>query len=200
MKGSLFILLSLILGILIGYFDLSPEFITQSPISLYILYLILFLVGVGLGFDIKALLVLREMKINILLVPVGILLSSLAFAAITALALGRDPLEGLIIASGVSYYSLASILVTETGRTELASLTLLVNMLREIYTLTFSFFIVKYGTKLAPVMTAGAAAVDTCLPSIAQFGGERYALIGLFSGTVLTIAVPIVLPFLLSFL
>ncbi len=200
MKGSIIILFFMTLGIVLGYFGIYPESFLNGNISLYILYVLLFLVGIGLGFDLKALLVIREMRLNILFVPFGILVGGLVFGGITGALLGHNFVEGLVIASGVGYYSLATILVTETGNTELASLTMLSNMLREIFTLAFSFFMVKMFGKLSPVMVGGAAAMDTCLPSIAKASGERYALIGIFSGVVLTMLVPLVLPALLLLL
>lgn len=200
MKSSLIILAFAMLGVFLGYFDLTPEFFVESNLSLYTLYILLFVVGISIGFDIKALLVLREMRLNILFVPFGILAASLLSAAIMAIPLGMHPVEGMVVAATVGYYSLGSILVTEGGNVELASLTLLANVLREFITLTFPLFLIKSGGKLAPIMTSGAAAMDTCLPNIARFSGERYALIAIFSGIVLTIAVPILVPFLLTFL
>ncbi len=200
MKSSLIILFFMFLGIILGYFGIYPEFVLDGNMSLYVLYVLLFLVGIGLGFDLKALLVIREMKLNILLVPLGIVIGGLGFGAITGLLLGYGIVEGLVVASGFGYYSLASILVTETGNTELASITMIANMLREIFTIAFAYFFVKYFGKLSPIMVAGAAAMDTCLPMIAKESGEKYALIGIFSGVVLTIVVPFLLPALLLLL
>ncbi len=198
MKGSILVLFFTSLGILLGYFDLNPDFFEHGNMSLYVLYVMLFLVGMGLGFDIKALLVLREMRLNILFIPLGLMCGSLLFGALAGILLGYTIYDGMVIASGVGYYSLASILVTETGNTELASLTLLANMFREVITLAFPFVLVKYFGKISPIMVSGAAAMDTCLPSIAKFSGEKFALVGIFTGVVLTIIVPLLLPFLLT--
>ncbi len=200
MKSSLIILSFMLVGIVLGYFGLYPEVFLHGELSLYILYVLLFLVGIGLGFDLKALLVIREMKLNILFVPLGIIIGGLLFGAITGFLLGYGIVEGLVVASGFGYYSLASVLVTETGNTELASITMLANMLREIFTIAFAYFLVKFFGKLSPVMVAGAAAMDTCLPMIAKESGERYALVGIFSGMVLTLVVPFLLPALLAML
>ncbi len=197
LKDLFFLFLFAILGILLGYYDFAPEFLYGNA-STYTLYVMLFLVGIGIGFDIKALYVLKEMKASILLVPFGILAGSLIAGALISFPLGMTVLEGMTVGSAVGYYSLSSILVTEWGNAELGSITLLANLLREFFCIAFPVIFIKIGGKLAPIMVGGAAAMDTCLTPVAKYCGERYALIAIFSGLVLTIVVPILLPFLLS--
>ncbi len=197
LKDIFFLFFFAALGIIGGYFDIAPD-ILYGNASTYTLYVMLFLVGIGIGFDIKALYVLKEMKANILLVPFGILFGSIIAGGIAALPLGMTMLEGMTVGSAVGYYSLSSILVTEWGNAELGSITLLANLLREFFCIAFPVIFIKVGGKLAPIMAGGAAAMDTCLTPVAKYCGERYALVAIFSGLVLTIVVPILLPFLLS--
>ena len=49
------------------------------------------------------------------------------------------------------------------------------------------------------VMAGGAAAMDTCLPILARYSGERYAILDGFSGMTLTLLVPVLVPALMSF-
>ena len=57
---------------------------------------------------------------------------------------------------------------------------------------------VKYFGKLAPIASGGATSMDTTLPVITKFTGTEYAIIAVFSGTVLTIIVPFLVTFILT--
>ena len=48
------------------------------------------------------------------------------------------------------------------------------------------------------VMAGGAAAMDTCLPVIARYSGERCAILAVFSGMCLTLLVPLIVPALMA--
>ena len=64
MKASLLIVLFFILGVLVSYFGLLPKLLLHADINSYVLYLLMFVVGIGIGSDEESLAVLR----NILLV------------------------------------------------------------------------------------------------------------------------------------
>ena len=57
---------------------------------------------------------------------------------------------------------------------------------------------VRTAGRLAPVMAGGAAAMDTCLPVIARYSGERCAILAVFSGMCLTLLVPLIVPALMA--
>jgi uncharacterized membrane protein YbjE (DUF340 family) len=52
--------------------------------------------------------------------------------------------------------------------------------------------------KLAPVASGGATSMDSTLPIIVTASGKEYAMISVFSGIVLTILVPFLVPFVYS--
>ena len=58
--------------------------------------------------------------------------------------------------------------------------------------------LVRLTGRLGPVLAGGAAAMDTCLPVIAQVSGERCAVLAVFSGMCLTLFVPIIVPLLMA--
>ena len=80
----------------------------------------------------------------------------------------------------------------------LGVIALLANLSREIITLIFAPLFVRLFGKLAPIASGGATAMDTTLPIVARFSGKEYAIIAFFSGIVLTVLVPILVPFILS--
>ena len=91
------------------------------------------------------------------------------------------------------------VFITQLGDPALGSVALLSNMIHEIITLTLSPLLVRVVGRLGPVMAGGAAAMDTCLPIIARYSGERYAILAVFSGMTLTLLVPVLVPALMSF-
>jgi uncharacterized membrane protein YbjE (DUF340 family) len=53
--------------------------------------------------------------------------------------------------------------------------------------------------KLGPVVAGGATAMDTTLPIITRSSGNEYGIIAVFSGVVLTVLVPFIVTFILTF-
>ena len=192
MKGSLLVLGFFFAGVLIGWLDWLPRVVAESDASLWILYVLLFCAGMGVGFDLKALGIIRELKGRILLVPAGVVAGTLAGSTLAWALLG-------LFGAGFGYYSLATVIITQLGDPALGSVALLSNMIHEIITLTLSPLLVRVVGRLGPVMAGGAAAMDTCLPIIARYSGERYAILAVFSGMTLTLLVPVLVPALMSF-
>jgi uncharacterized membrane protein YbjE (DUF340 family) len=160
----------------------------------------LFTAGLGVGFDLKALAVIRDLKGKILLIPLGVVAGSLGGSCLAWLLLpGMNLADSMAVGSGFGYYSLATIIMTKLGDAALGSLALLSNMLRELLTLTLAPLLLRLGGPLGPVMSGGAASMDTCLPVIAKYSGERYAILAVFSGISLTLLVPLLVPALMSF-
>jgi len=73
------------------------------------------------------------------------------------------------------------------------SLTVLVNLIREISTLTLAPVFVRFFGPWSTIASGGATAMDTTLPVVARFSGEEYVLPSVYSGVVLTLAVPLLL-------
>jgi uncharacterized membrane protein YbjE (DUF340 family) len=199
MKGSLIILAFFIAGALLGYSGITPEVLSSDTVSAYALYFLLFIVGVGIGFDTRCWRILREMHIKVLLVPVFIMLGTFAGALATAPFIpGHSIRDVLAVGAGFGYYSLSSIMISQMGDTVLGSIALLSNIIRELITLLAAPLFVRYFGKLGPLASGGATAMDTTLPIITRFSGERYGIIAVFSGMFLTVAVPFMVSAIMS--
>ena len=112
MKNSLLILAFFVLGILAGRSGAMPEILSNTDLSLYVLYLLLFLVGIGLGSDRKTLRVLKRANVTILLVPLSVIIGTLLGVAVMSFVVPRIALrESLAVGAGFGYYSLSSILI-----------------------------------------------------------------------------------------
>ena len=200
MKNSLIILAFFVLGILLGINEKLPELMIKTDFSLYALYMLMFLVGIGIGADKKAWSVLRIMKAKLFLVPLGIIVGTFAGTALTSLFLPDLKLkEVLAVGSGFGYYSLSSLFITQLSGETLGVIALLSNIFREIITLLATPLLVQYFGKLAGIASGGATSMDTTLPVITRYSGKEWSIISVFSGVILTLLVPFLVTAILKF-
>lgn len=201
MKGSLLILSFFVLGLILGLSRFLPASLLESDFSIYALYLLMFLVGIGIGTDRSSWKVIREVNIKIILVPVSVIVGSLLGVSAVSVFLSDIGIgEAMAVGAGFGYYSLSSVIITEFHSDTLGVIALLSNIIREILTLLATPLFVKYFGKLAGIASGGATAMDTTLPIIVRYSGKDYAIIAVFSGIFLTVLVPIIVPLLLEFL
>jgi len=189
--GSMRILAAFSLGVLLAVLEYTPLWMSDSTLATYALYLLVFAVGIGLGANVKAFRILRDLHIRILAVPTLIVAGSGLGAAAASLVLpGMALHDSLCVGAGLGYYSLSSILIENAGNPSLASTALLANILREVLAILAAPALARYCGRLSTVAAAGATAMDTTLPVIARFSGEGAAVIAVFSGMTLTLLVP----------
>ncbi len=201
MKSSLFILSLFILGLLLGLYQLLPSILIEQDYTMYILYTLMFFVGIGIGADTKALLVIKKTKLKILFVPLSVIIGSLLGAVLVSLFFpGLNIQDAMAVSAGFGYYSLSSIFITEISGEFLGTVALLSNILRELITLVATPLFVKYFGKLAGIASGGATSMDSTLSIITEYSGKEWGIISVFSGLVLTIVVPILVPFILEVL
>jgi len=76
MKNSLIIVGFFIMGVLIGIFKLMPKALLQTELSTYALYILMFLVGIGIGLDKSAWKIIRKVNFKIVLVPITVIIGT----------------------------------------------------------------------------------------------------------------------------
>ena len=201
MKGSLIILSFFVLGLLLSLFKILPDFIIENDYSTYALYLLMFVVGIGVGADKSSLKVVKQVSVKIIFVPLSAIIGSLLGTFVASYFI-KDVnfIEAMAIGSGFGYYSLSSVTITKLAGSVLGVMALLSNIIREIVTLLLTPLMVKFFGKLAPISSGGATSMDTTLPIITKYSGKEYAVISVFNGIVLTIIVPFLVTFILSFM
>lgn len=199
MKTSLIILLFFAAGVLAGYFDFLPIALDGKNLSTWALYLLMFLVGISIGADHRALEALKSHGLKLFLVPLATIIGT--FAGVAAIHIATSNLilgESMAVGAGFGYYSLSSIIIGEMHSEALGVTALLANVMREIITLLLApFFVIWFG-KLAPIASGGATSMDTTLPIISRAAGNEFAIVSLFHGMVLTILVPLLVTFIVS--
>jgi uncharacterized membrane protein YbjE (DUF340 family) len=196
MKGSLVIVAFFILGILCAVLDLIPTSLLACDLDYYALVVLLFCVGLSVGSDGAFLSKVKSLNRRLLLLPFFTILGTLGGSALASLMLdGRRLFDCLAVGSGMAYYSLSSILITEYRGAELGTIALLANIIREVATLILAPLMVRFFGRLAPISAGGATTMDTTLPIITRTSGDRYTILSIYHGALVDFSVP----FLVSF-
>jgi len=180
-----------VVGAVGGKLDLLPGSFAGPDAPTYAFYVLLVLVGIGVGSNNRCIEVLKSVGARILLIPAGIVAGSLLGAGLASLLIDASLRESLAVGAGLGYYSLTSIVITEISGRSLAVMALLSNLAREIITLVAAPLLSRHVGKYSPIAAGGATAMDSSLGAVTKFSGSEYAMIAVFSGAVLTLLVPL---------
>ena len=195
LRGSLVIVAFFVAGCLAGLFSALPFDVAGSRLSTYVLYALMFCVGITLGSDTALAGRVRRLDPRLAL-PVMTAVGTLAGAALSTLLL--PPLtagDTMAVGAGFGYYSLSSIFIADFRGAELGTVALLCNVMRELFTLLAAPLVARWFGPLAAVSIGGATTFDTTLPIITQSAGKPYAVVSIFHGCVLDFSVPFLVTF-----
>jgi len=199
MKSSLIILSFFALGLLLGVFRMLPQQWVDSSITFYVLCLLMFSVGLSLGHDKDSVRKFRSLSPRLLLLPAMTVLGTfLGVTAVSVLIKGRTFSELLTVSSGFGYYSLSSVLITQYKGVELGAIALLANIIREVITLLFAPWMVRFFGPLAPVSAGGATTMDTTFPVIIRNSGKEFSILSIYHGFITDLSVPFLVTFFCS--
>ena len=168
-------------------------------LSMYVLYALMFQVGIGIGSNKKLKELVKSLRPKMLLVPMATIVGTLLFSAFASLLLSQwSVFDCMAVGSGFAYYSLSSILITQFKEpsiglqlaTELGTIALLANISREILTLLAAPLLVRWFGNLAPISAGGATTMDTTLPIITRTAGQQFVVVSIFHGFVADFSVP----------
>ena len=196
MKGSLIIVAFFVAGIIVGVTHLLPPMSSLGNISYITLCALIFLVGFMIGNDAEIFKKFRRLNRLYMLLPLMTIVGTLAGCAITTLLLPQRSLSDcLAVGSGMGYYSLSSVLITQYKGAELGTVALLANIVREVITLLGAPLMVRWFGKLAPISVGGATTMDTTLPIITRACGKDLVIVSIFHGFIVDFSVPLLVTF-----
>lgn len=199
MKGTLIVLGFFVAGCIAGQLGILPPGLGDGNIALYVLYVLMFSVGLGIGSNPDLKKILKSMDIRLLALPLASILGTLACsAAVSIFIKGWGLSDCLAVGSGMGYYSLSSILISQYKEVslgaqlaaEFGTIALLSNVFREMFTLIGTPFMVRKFGPFAPIASAGATAMDVCLPVILKYTGNSMLPAAVVSGIVSDFSVP----------
>lgn len=191
MKDNIILLACFFLGLGLGIYELIPAQLIKSDLSNYLLYMLMFSVGMSVGNDAETLKGFRKLPKRIVALPFLSIAGSLLGGVAAALILGSGFFSILAITSGQAYYSLSSIIITERLGISLGAIALLANVMRELLTIVLAPLLAKYIGPLAPIAAGGATTMDVTLAPILKASGSEYLVPSIYHGFVCDFSVPI---------
>jgi uncharacterized membrane protein YbjE (DUF340 family) len=199
MKNSIFVLLVLSMGVILGLSFPIPDALLDKSLSTYILYALMLQVGISLGCSDSLKKLIRNFDFRLLLIPLSTIVGTLIFSAAASLILTKwTAADCMAVGSGFAYYSLSSLLITQLKEasvgiqiaSELGTIALLTNIFRELLSLVGAPWFRKYFGSLAPVSAAGVNSMDVVLPTITRFSGKEMIPVAILHGILLDMSVP----------
>lgn len=194
---SFAILIVLVLGIGAGYFMPADLSALIDSASSYMLWILLFSVGIDMGLNKEVFTRIKELGFKILLIPFGVVVGSLCGGILTALLVKLSIKEGLAISAGLGWYSLSGILITEAGNPVGGTISFLANVFREMLTFIVVPFVAGHMNYYCAIAPAGATAMDTTLGIISKNTNGTIAVLSFVSGVICTLIVPVLVPIFL---
>ena len=170
MKGSMIVCLFFLLGCLIG-FGAHIQLDTHN-LSMYILYVLMFQVGINIGSNENLKGMLAHFTPKMLIIPLGTIVGTLLFSALASLLL--------------SQWSVFDCMAVGT------------NIFREMMALLGTPLIRKCFGRFAPISAAGVNSMDVLLPSILRYSGKDMMPIAILHGVLIDLSVPVFVSFFCS--
>lgn len=196
MKGSLVIVGFFFAGIVVGVLHLLPNVEHLSVVSYVTLCALIFLVGFMIGNDAEIFKKFKRLNRMYMLLPVMTIVGTLAGCSIAGLLLPHRSLsECLAVGSGMGYYSLSSVLITQSKGAALGTVAMLSNIVREVITLLGAPLMVRLFGPLAPISVGGATTMDTTLPILSRSCGKEFVIVSIFHGFIVDMSVPLLVSF-----
>lgn len=204
MKSSLIVLVLFALGGLAGIGHFVPLEWLGSNLPMIILSVLVFQVGISIGSNKNLKAMVQGISLKMLLVPLSTIAGTLLFSVLASLLISQWGMaDCLAVGSGFAYYSLSSVLITELKEasagiqvaTELGTLALLANIIREMMSLLGAPLFTRVFGKLAPISAAGINSMDVLLPMISRCSGKNMIPLAILHGIILELSVPLLVSF-----
>jgi uncharacterized membrane protein YbjE (DUF340 family) len=157
---------------------------------------VVFAAGVDVGTKKTIFRMLAQHREKMLLIPLGTALGSALAGGLLGAALGIPINEAAAVAMGLGYYSVSSGILTGLGGAGLGALAFIANVFRELLALAITPLVAKYISPYCAVTPGGATSMDTTLGIISRSTNEEITVIAMLHGVILTVAVPILVPFI----
>lgn len=184
-------ILSLTLGIAGGRWLFSGETIALLDIiAEYTLSLLMLSVGISVGANKLIFRKLRENNLKLLFIPFGIIAGSVLGGYVAGLIFGMPGNVSMAVASGMGWYSLSGVMLTDLAGAEIGTITFLANVFREIISFLIIPWIAVHLNQYTAIAPAGATSEDTTLPLIMKCTNEEVAVVSVLNGIICSIAVP----------
>ena len=194
-------LIALILGIISGQFIFSAQYHgLLGTIADYLLYLLMFSVGISVGMNETIIQKIRNYNPNILLIPIGVTIGSVFGGFVCGLIFDMRAVDSLSIGAAMGWYSLSGVMLEALSSAQIGTIAFLSSLMREFIAFLMIPLLVKYLNTYCAIAAAGATSEDTTLPMLIKYSGEEFIIISVINGVLCSVAVPILINLFFSFL
>ncbi|HJD21370.1 MAG TPA: lysine exporter LysO family protein [Candidatus Gemmiger faecigallinarum] len=185
---------ALLLGVACGAFPAAAGVLTPlTAHTQWLLYLLMFSVGVSVGMHRGLWASIRQYHVRILLIPGGIVAGSLLGGALCGLILGYPVNLAVSIASGLGWYSLAGVTISGLAGAEIGSIAFLSNLMREIGSFFMIPYIARHLNGYTCIAPAAATSEDTTLPMLVRYTSEETVVFAVLNGMICSALVPVLI-------
>lgn len=189
-------LLSLLGGIFCGMFLFSAQSVEiLGLVSEYALYILMFSVGMSIGTNKEIFSKLRSFGLSVLLIPAAITAASVLSGFLCAPITGLPLRDSVCITSGLGWYSLTGVMLTDLSGATVGTVAFLSNLMREMLSFFSIPLIAKHLNYYCAIAPAGATSEDTTLPMMIKYTSEEITVISVVNGVVCSAAVPVLVNF-----
>ena len=203
-KSTLRYLIAVLLGFLLGYllvvragvFSYETASSVTGTFVTYALYLMVFLVGMDMGFDGSLPQVFKATGVKAFAIPLATAAATIVGMLLCNLFMGIGLKESILIGCTFGWYSLGPNIIMEAGMISAGAYAFLVNFLRDMISILVIPWVAR---KFGYVETVGlpqAAAMDVCIATIEGATNKATTALAFFSGAVFTMVIPVLLPIL----
>lgn len=191
--------ISIIVGIIFSSTMFPKKFIFILDYALTTFLIILYTsVGISLGSNRMIFNYIKVLGWKIIFLSIAIFIGSVIAGVLSGIILGLPLHISVISSSGMSYYSVTGAYMTQVYGVEVGTYGFMVNVMREFFTILLLPLLIKI-SKGSPIAAGAAGNMDTMLVPVTKFVGSELGLVALITGTILTFAVPVILPILYNF-
>lgn len=198
------IIITVICGILFGYFVVSGHFAEAYMViseKVLIVGLCVLMLSVGLDIGMQGTVVANFKKVGwrILVIPFAAIAGTLAACAAAALFLPLSFRESMAVGAGFGWYSLAPLILIRYS-SQISALSFIHNILRELFGIILIPAVAKKIGYVEACAVPGAAAMDVCLPIVEKETNADIAVYSFVTGVIMSIAVPVLVPLIAGIL
>lgn len=201
---ALLALAALVLGVFLGLLGTAAGGGALRAVALLAaasdpaLYVLMFLVGISVGMHRGLFASVREHHVKTLCIPAGVVVGSLLGGALASVLLGFGLREGMAVAGGMGWYSLAGVQVEALAGAQLGGIAFLANLMRELLSFFSIPFIARRLNYYSCIAAAASTSEDTTLPMMIRYTDERTVVFSVVNGVICSSVVPVLISALLG--
>lgn len=125
-------LCALILGIIFGQFVLDSTWHDLcSELADYVLYLLMFSVGISVGMNESIIEKIKNYNLTILLIPIGVIIGSVFGGFICSYIFDMNLVYSLSIGASMGWYSLSGVMLEALANAQIGTIAFLSSLMRE---------------------------------------------------------------------